>query len=77
MEQVGLLFEHSLTGVSNAPSLTPVHLGAQVSLEIPALADMIGRLNASYQTQKSKNVDFLTKAEQVRNAFCKLVDCAS
>lgn len=44
---------------------TLIYVGAQVSLEIPALAEMIGRLQASYQTQKSKNVDFFTKAEQV------------
>jgi inositol polyphosphate-4-phosphatase len=52
---------------------------AQVSLEIPALADMLGRLNASYQTQKSKNVDFLTKAEQVcrRMNGARLTSCKS
>ena len=48
--------------------------GAHVSLEIPALAEMIGRLQASFQTQKSKNVDFLNRAEQVKPLKSSLFD---
>ncbi|XP_062509512.1 inositol polyphosphate-4-phosphatase type I A-like [Corticium candelabrum] len=52
---------------------------AHVSLEIPALAEMIGRLQASFQTQKSKNVDFLNRAEQVcqRINGARLTSCKS